>query len=62
MVVDFKQVCNKFHENYPNIVLVRFSGNYMHLYYRDETKILRQAHVLMSNIEYLEINQYGKEN
>lgn len=57
MVVDFKQKKNKFHENYPNIVLVRICGNYMHLFYRDQTKILRKAYVLMSDLEYLEINQ-----
>ena len=56
MVVDFKQKKNKFHENYPDIVLVRISGNYMHLFYRDQTKILRKAYVLMSDLEYLEIN------
>ena len=57
MVVDFKQKKNKFHENYPNIVLVKIVGNYMHLFYRDQTKILRKAYVLMSDLEYLEINQ-----
>lgn len=55
--VEFKQVNNKFREIYDNIFQVMIVGNFMHLYYRDQTKLARQKFILMRDLESLQITE-----
>ena len=55
--VEFKQTNNRFREIYDNIFQVMIVGNFMHLYYRDQTKIVRQKFILMRDLDSLQITE-----